>query len=79
MEEDKKGENISHYEGVNASEKKKTDKIAFSCPNEDFLFEADSQQKDNLLQENFRQFISENVEIEDFNYHKFSILHSHVI
>lgn len=78
MEEDKKSENISQTEGVNASEKKKNEKMCFSCTIEDLLFETDPQSKAHF-KKYFELFLNEEiVNIEDFNYHKFTVLQSHV-
>lgn len=78
MEEDKKCENISQTEGVNASEKRRNEKIYFSCAIEELFFETDSQSKANF-KKYFNLFLNEEmVNIEDFNYHKFTVLHSHV-
>jgi hypothetical protein len=77
MEEDKKCD-FRQDEGVNAAEKKKNEKYYYSCAIEELYFETESNSKTNF-KKYFQLFLNEeSLNIEDFNYHKFTILQSHV-
>lgn len=79
IEENNNSENISHMEGVNANERKKIEKLAFSCTSQEYQIEVDTQSKIiTTLDPIFNNFISEEkIIIDDFNYHNYSIMRSH--
>ena len=71
---------LEDVNGVNANELSKKNKISLHCP-EDFMFDpADLSPKLDVSGVAFYKYLSSEIgKNEDFNYHKYQLLKSHVI